>query len=684
MMSADAIIMGQIVKYATSENGGVVDFTTAIIPKLPMIVFMVVAKKCIENSGDFFYSSWESFKSLMKRLFYTQTRIYDHQKPDSKNYHLNNVYDKQMYSFANQYFPIEKTVIDKELVVSHIGWLPYHKALLDTCEKEASVLFDSYLDASSQQKIIYKKLVLKEGLLKYEPSESSQLYPSKNYLKLVDIIRDHFDVSNRIKSFSVIGASINGIPGLGKTKFADFAVNNKLAGTILKVDMTSMLKYSFTRVLHVMYHSIAIVTDTIFVIDEIDKYLDYRMNIEYEDKLLELKNQAKEGVVELNKKEFVSQMKNTFLYDILSILERDGLSHSVVVIFCSNNFQSIFEGLDMTHHYSTFTRFMPVEFEMCDHVEIIEYLLHYNKIFEGTKFWLDLDRKTMEKTLRKDVCVTHRVLHHTSIKANYHAWKIINALNENKSMPDIPKLNNTEESNSTKVMCVSKRAMENQQSDGFERDENSENGDLSSDEESDSDAHFLEDVQEEVESFVDQELVKSKGNILKGKPMYELFKDWCQSHHGYVGYRAIHSCFMEALDTHGIETSFIEDEVIGYAYKNFQKSKDPLEHELIWKERYEVSELPANFTEIINTTTEYLNEVEKFPSCSHERILMVTKLLDHMAEERYLICSNKLFKKTFIEKINIFYDDIETRELLFPKLKSSTKEFIYALTGIKC
>lgn len=148
------------------------------------------------------------------------------------------------------------------------------------------------------------------------------------------------------ESYSVCGLLLDGKPGLGKTKFTDFAVIEKLAGHVFKVDMTSMLNYKFSQVIDSMYHGVSITTDTIFMIDEIDKYIDYRISVEFDELQ---KSNTKDSFVQ-TEEDFRRKQKTTFLYDMLSILERDGLSHSVVVLFCSNNFHSIFDGVDLKHH----------------------------------------------------------------------------------------------------------------------------------------------------------------------------------------------------------------------------------------------------------------------------------------------------------------------------------------------
>jgi SpoVK/Ycf46/Vps4 family AAA+-type ATPase len=122
---------------------------------------------------------------------------------------------------------------------------------------------------------------------------------------------------------------IDGIPGLGKTKFADYATDTKLAGYVYKTDMTSFLQIEFSQVVKPMFHDIHITAPTIFLIDEVDKYLDYRLDSVIND--VPVDDKVTKDPVAIKK-----QFKETFLYDMLSILERmvssiQLLSYSVLI-----------------------------------------------------------------------------------------------------------------------------------------------------------------------------------------------------------------------------------------------------------------------------------------------------------------------------------------------------------------
>lgn len=167
---------------------------------------------------------------------------------------------------------------------------------------------------------------------------------------------------------------------------------------------------------------------TVYLRDEIDKYLDVRVEREYEI-YQKSETDGKGSVMIKSFDAFRESTKNTFLFDMLAVLERDGLKKSVVVIFCSNNFHTIFEGVDLTHHKSLYDRFLKVNFELCDHDEIISYICHYNEKFKGTKYQCLVSIDELEKNLDTKILVTHRTLHQISIECQYDPIKLVDRLN---------------------------------------------------------------------------------------------------------------------------------------------------------------------------------------------------------------------------------------------------------------
>lgn len=441
----DAIVMGKVVEIITGSQGGIRDIISAIFPKLPSIIMMIIVKKFVENSSEMFANIYAFMHSWFKKMCYTTKLIEGCTNGLSKEFYLKESYDKKLLTFQNQTIPMywEYHQDQKAGELSYCGWHPHHNSIISECLTEAT----KEHAIKTKTKTSYKKMSVSSDFFKYCTSVSSKLYPSKNYTNLVSVIKTHTAVAKLVKSYSVLGILIDGVAGLGKTKFADFAVEEKIVGNVYKVDMTTMLNTPFSKAVGSIYHNIDIVTDTIFVIDEIDKYLDVRITkeISIEDQHKEKKkNKALASLKEDDKpqpednqgdeesidtKKLIERIKTEFLYDMLSILERDGLGFSVIVIFCSNNFCSIFEGVDLTHHKSLYDRFMKIKFKECSQIEIIDYMLYYNEQFRATEFYLELDKENMKSLLRDDISITHRTLHHISIKAKYNAYEMIKLLN---------------------------------------------------------------------------------------------------------------------------------------------------------------------------------------------------------------------------------------------------------------
>lgn len=669
MLSPDAIIMDKVTTLVLSENGTVSDFVKAMIPKIPVIIFMVAVKKCIENSSGFFSTIWNGIKTIVHKICYSELTLHHYTKADNIFYYYNNAYRKKINIFHNQYFPmsVQKNQEEDYLSVFYMNWYPKHKKLLLECENEAKKEYHEYQEAITQVKIIYKKLTFQDGGLKYVDSKSSRLYPSKNYVNLINIIRTHVKVSKIVESYSVLGVLIDGVPGLGKTKFSDFAVNEKLVGCFYKVDMTNMLKFSFTNVLHLMYHQVQITTDTIFMIDEIDKYINYRIDIEYADELQSISNKNKKNdqAVVLNKDDFYNQTKTTFLYDMLSILERDGLEYPVIVIFCSNNFKSVFEGVDLTHHKSLYSRFMKVKFYECDHHEIIDYIVYYNDIFVNSDYELELDVKKMKKLLKPDVHVTHRTLHHISVTCKYNAYHMIDMLNNYVSEDD------------------SGEALENKINNAKKTIPNINNDNCSDTVNSNKNIiipSIMNDIKEDnSDKIVVNTIIKNaKSTDTEGINEYNSDKIVVDTI-----IKNAESDTEESIDDKILTTHVDNDSLEKIERQNYIKTLSSLEvgdHDLLWNNSY-IAKNITNRKEIVDTIKNFLNENEKSRDSVIKQKLIIAEIFDYLSVEGYKIMDHPAFKKTIKVKIYEFYIGYPD---VFTLLKPSTKEFIYAASGIRC
>lgn len=446
MMSStpDSIIMGKIVEIASSQTSPrISDFIAAIAPKIPAIILMIAMKKLLENTGDMYSNAFTSIKKTLKVMFYTTIVLQNSQAINHLDYHMRQVFASEYLSLnSNLMFPMYEASDDDECnKIYYLRWHPSHRSFIDRCKKLAEDQLSDHIASANLKVTSFKSLKLTSKGLGYQPSKPMQLYPSRNYKELVELMKTHIRVSDIVHSHTVLGVMINGVPGLGKTKFADFVVTQKIVSAVYKVDMTTMLEYPFKEAIKHIYHNIEIVVDTMFMIDEIDKYIDFRIEKEY--KALQNSKQpdepqpSEETPLKANSntidsssfEEFRRHSKTAFLYDLLSVLERDGLSHSVIVIFCCNNFHSIFEDIDITHHRSLYDRFMKVRFNECDIDEVVGYIDHYNRMFEGTDLHANVTKDDLYEMLNSDISITHRALHHISVKTKYNAFAMIDELN---------------------------------------------------------------------------------------------------------------------------------------------------------------------------------------------------------------------------------------------------------------
>lgn len=167
--------------------------------------------------------------------------------------------------------------------------------------------------------------------------------------------------------------------------------------------------------------------DTFIMIDEADKYFYHYSNYKNTEYLKKLK----EDEEKVDFANFVLNIKHEFLQYLLKIIGKDCDTGSLVLIFCANNFDFLFEDIDMRHYESLFDRFNKFDFEMCQKNEIIAYVQYYHSKFDG----LDIQEKREEiekilkENLKEDVAITYRQLFYICLKYHYQSMEIAKAIN---------------------------------------------------------------------------------------------------------------------------------------------------------------------------------------------------------------------------------------------------------------
>jgi MoxR-like ATPase len=388
---------------------------SSFLGKIPKIIFFLAIKRALESTKELFNPIQDLVKSAVRASTYTK-KIYEQKDATALEFYLcvslKNE-EKNLNGLTPQVFLTEA---NSQLTLHYIPF--FHAKEITRIEQIGKDRFEEYLKNVSGR-VSYKVLRCNSDKVNYESAAFSKLYPSANYIRLSKMIKRHFDVSSITGINNVLGVLVDGEPGLGKTKFADFAAEHVVAQNIYKADLSGLVEINFDVIMTAMYSAVTVERKTIFLIDELDKYVDYRLAQIFVLPEME------------DREEVVNREKQRILYKILRVLERD-VPHPVVVIFCSNNFSSIFEGVDMTHHKSLLSRFMKVEFERCDREELADYVYHYNEKFSGTDYYEDVSHSEIRKRIKEDASLTYRQLYQISIRANYELEETIRLINEGK------------------------------------------------------------------------------------------------------------------------------------------------------------------------------------------------------------------------------------------------------------
>lgn len=413
-MNVDSLIMQEVVKSFSSESLTLAGVFSGLFTKLPKIFVYIAAKKCIESSSAIMEPIQIFFQALVGKFLY-RTETYNTKDLLKEEYHIGSCFLK-----CND----RKITVTNEDGIVSVKYIPYfHSATITSIIEQGKLDYQNYTESRDKQKVLYETYKLESGCIRGKACTASNLYASSNYRKLATMISSHFETNQLIGVNDVLGILLDGVPGLGKTKFADYAVTEKLAGAVYKIDMTGFISKPFTEVIQQMYHSRAVTVNTIFVIDELDKYFNARLQTEYHELPPENKPTYEQ---------FVQSAKTGYLYLLLSILERDDVRAPTIVIFCSNNFLSIFDGIDTTHHQSLYDRFMKVNFEKCNHTELVNYMEYFNNKLLGTSYYTYMSRQEISRKLNKNVEITYRSLHQLSIMSGYKTDVLIELLNSYK------------------------------------------------------------------------------------------------------------------------------------------------------------------------------------------------------------------------------------------------------------
>jgi len=261
-----------------------------------------------------------------------------------------------------------------------------------------------------------------------------QVYESHNLKKVGMIVNNHMRVSQTLNMYHPLVLLIDGEPGLGKTRIADYMVKKNLGDNMYIYDMTkfrdSDVNYIFDEIKTEMNRNQGL---NIILLDEVDKYLDYYIKKSYEQEkdrkikelisIPDMRLDIKVDDVMKSKEEYEKIMKQYFLFELLNLIDARANGSRRIFIFCSNNFNSIFENVDMTHFKSLYDRLIKFQFNKLNKTELYEICEYYSHSLQ-----INIDLNSLFEKINDTFEITIRAFHHKFISYGYDLRKTLQDL----------------------------------------------------------------------------------------------------------------------------------------------------------------------------------------------------------------------------------------------------------------
>lgn len=248
------------------------------------------------------------------------------------------------------------------------------------------------------------------------------LFGSDNYLALAKRVQNYF-IRKNTGMISPPIIVLQGAAGLGKTDSFQYLAQLGICGEIRVISLPSdgIACKSFSSILRDLM-SKRYTTPTVVYFDEIDKYLDMYISHTYTTaKVSKTQGTSMDEVVDDDYDTFVSSVKKSVVMSIAGLIENWHVTFpgGVVYVFCSNNFHTLFTGVDNTHLNSVKTRFTFIEFGECKKAELCRYLDVYNSKLPKELRYDDVEMKICFSLIRNDISVTYRTIQIVMGMASY-------------------------------------------------------------------------------------------------------------------------------------------------------------------------------------------------------------------------------------------------------------------------
>ncbi len=401
--------------FRTLKTDSVSSFVTDLGTKSWRIACIFLLQYYSKNSKEVI--SWISF---LARLVLYKRRVYS--TKEYRNAFAEKVIERHFKEgrSSETRLPLYLETGQDKFIVEYLPLI--HKNYIRQLEEEVEELYVKNTQANN--KTVYSSF---QGV-SFVLVQRKVVFPSKNCRKLVEMIESFFEAVRTTKMFHAKGIIINGESGLGKTESINAIVNSNICSEVIKINMTNMFDYTFkviVRELTLKKGSLS--RPCVILFDELDKYLNHMIRSGYS------REKASEGEEKISFESFTASYKESFLYDLLHMIETESFTNGVVFMFCANNFETIYEGIASGRHFDFLkTRFMSLQFERCDTEEFKEYLRFLNKQFEGSRFAKKQEELEILLVQLLEMKLTFWDISHLTTEACFDLEKIIHLSNSRR------------------------------------------------------------------------------------------------------------------------------------------------------------------------------------------------------------------------------------------------------------
>lgn len=431
----DSVILSQLFSVLNESfkcKGGVYGILKTLSSGMVKILASLVVQKMFRNSSDIF----GVIRFLMMRIIYRKIHLNSSEKSlvtieefkkflppvvaDSKK----TINEPIISSITISGIPV---YLDKEGAEHILYIFPY---IHDKFIRELENIVNNTINERGNINTICKDTTGKT----FVPLD---LFASNNYIQLDNVISSYFDVQSDTKMLTPPLVVINGNPGLGKSNSVHYIGRLGKYGEVRHIDLTAsgMVNKSFSAIVSEIIAKKTTVT-TIIYFDELDKYVDlytqHAFTAKSVGKLEESGNNMDE-IVDSNYEIFRISVKKSVITTITQLNSNfANFTAGVVFIFCTNNFHTLFEGIDQTHVESAKTRFTFIEFKMCNKEEFARYIRVFNDRVKNPKIKYSEERlNECINKINPNLNITYRNIQICQTRAAYDIATLVEYINSN-------------------------------------------------------------------------------------------------------------------------------------------------------------------------------------------------------------------------------------------------------------